>query len=100
MTRPADRPGLLSPSTLAPVEIDLRTVFRVGIALWSAALLVTAALWLAGRLGGHAVPICVAGVLLGGLALLWERRRARHLARVAADAGSPGSDAGSPGSDA
>lgn len=78
MTPPDRRPALLGPSRLAPLDIDLARVILAGIALWAVALLVSAGLTLAGVLHGRAVPICAAGIALGLLALLWERRRRRR----------------------
>ncbi|HQY34092.1 DUF2530 domain-containing protein [Actinotalea sp.] len=84
MSTPPARPSVFAPSTLAPVEIDLRRVFRVGIALWTLALVVVAVATLTGVTTGRAVPICIAGLLLGGLALGWEHRRARRAAALEA----------------
>lgn len=69
---------LLLPSALEPVEVDLRRVFLVGIAVWVVVLVGAVALTLAGVLEGRAVPIAAAGIGLGLLALLWERRRRRR----------------------
>jgi hypothetical protein len=68
------RPRLLDPSRLEPVRLDLRRVFLVGIALWFVALVVTAMLAAAGQVDARMPWICAAGMALGGLALLWERR--------------------------
>ena len=87
-----DRPSVFRRSTLAPVEVDLRRVFWVGIALWAAALVVVVVLTVTDDLTGRAVPICLTGLLLGGAALQWETRRARHEARLA-EAGEPGTSA-------
>lgn len=84
VSTPPARPSVFAPSTLAPVEIDLRRVFWVGIALWALALVVVAVATLAGATTGRAVPICVAGLLLGVLALGWEHRRSRRAAGLAA----------------
>ena len=76
----AARPGaldLLGESRLAPVEIDLGRVFRIGIALWAVAVVVTTALLLADQVEARTVAICVTGLALGFVALAWERRR-RH----------------------
>ncbi|KGM10263.1 DUF2530 domain-containing protein [Cellulomonas carbonis] len=71
MTR---RPRLLEPSRLAPVQLDVRRVFLVGIAVWVVALVVTLVLLGLGRVEGRAVATCATGVVLGLLALVWERR--------------------------
>ncbi|EYR62640.1 hypothetical protein N866_06715 [Actinotalea ferrariae CF5-4] len=72
------RPSLLEPSRLEPVHLDLRKVFLGGIALWTVALVVSLVLVATGQVGVRIPWICAAGVALGGLALLWERRnRAR-----------------------
>ena len=68
------RPSLLEPSRLEPVHLDLRKVFLRGIALWVVALVVAVVLAVAGQIGPRIPWICAAGVALGGLALLWERR--------------------------
>ena len=66
--------AFLEPSRIAPLQVDLRRVFWVGIALWTAALAVVGALALTGAETGRAVWICLAGFALGFLALDWERR--------------------------
>lgn len=68
------RPRLLDPSRLEPVRLDLRKVFLVGIALWAVALVVTVVLAVTGQVDARMPWICAAGIALGGLALLWERR--------------------------
>lgn len=73
------RPRLLDPSRLEPVRLDLRRVFLAGIAAWTVALAVTGVLAVAGQVGARMPWICAAGIALGGLALLWERR---HRGRV------------------
>lgn len=70
--------GLLEPSTLAPVELDLRRVFWIGIALWGVALLVAAVLTATGRTEPRLLWICLTGIALGPVGLLWERRRRAH----------------------
>lgn len=69
------RPRLLEPSRLAPVRLDLRRVFLAGIAIWALALVVSAVLLATGRVEARTVATCAVGVVLGGLALVWERRR-------------------------
>ncbi|HWS57293.1 MAG TPA: DUF2530 domain-containing protein [Actinotalea sp.] len=78
MPTPSERPSLLAPSTLAPVEVDLGRVFRWGIALWGVALVVTGVLALTGRLDAQPVAVCVAGLAIGVGALVWERGRSRR----------------------
>jgi hypothetical protein len=73
------RPRLLDPSRLEPVHLDLRKVFLAGIALWAVALVVTGVLAATGQIGPRMPWICAAGIALGGLALLWERRNRRRL---------------------
>ena len=81
------RPSLLEPSRLEPVELDLRRVFLVGIALWVVALGVTTGLTVWGDLEGRMPWICALGLVLGGMALLWEhRRRRREAAQAELDA--------------
>ncbi len=68
-------PRLLDPSRLAPVPVDMRRVFLVGIALWLVALAVSGVLLATGTVGLNTVVTCATGAALGGLALLWARRR-------------------------
>ncbi|GGC05614.1 hypothetical protein GCM10010972_18520 [Cellulomonas carbonis] len=49
-------------------------MFLVGIAVWVVALVVTLVLLGLGRVEGRAVATCATGVVLGLLALVWERR--------------------------
>lgn len=70
--RPLD---LLGESRLAPVEIDLGRVFRIGIVLWAVAVVVTTVLLLAGQVEARTVAVCATGLALGFVALAWERRR-------------------------
>ena len=72
------RPSLLSPSRLQPLELDLRRVFWLGIALWAVALVVATALAATSLVSWRAVAICATGLVLGFLAVVWERR---HQAR-------------------
>ncbi|WP_246169382.1 hypothetical protein [Actinotalea subterranea] len=79
--RPARRTRLASlaePSSLTPVEIDLRIVFWIGIGAWFVALGVAAVLALQGEVTGRSVATCATGAGLGFLALLWEHRRRRR----------------------
>ena len=75
MTR---EPRLLAPSTLRPVELDLRRVFWVIIALWAVALVALGVVGLVGSVEGRTVAICATGVGLGFAALAWERRHSRR----------------------
>ncbi|WP_298461845.1 DUF2530 domain-containing protein [uncultured Cellulomonas sp.] len=60
-----------------PVEVDMRRVFAVGIALWSVALVVCAVLWRTGAAGTVPVWSCAAGLALGVMGMIWERRHRR-----------------------
>jgi len=63
----------------APVEVDMRRVFAVGIGLWAVALAVCAVLWRVGAAGTIPLWSCGAGLVLGLVGLLWERgRRTPH----------------------
>jgi hypothetical protein len=61
------------PSPPAP-RADLFRVFGAGIGLFAIGLVVTLVLQLAGRGSWESVAICGAGIVLGGLGLLWARR--------------------------
>lgn len=85
-----DRPRLLEPSRLAPVEVDLARVALAGTGLWLVAAVVALVLVVAGPATWTAVHVCVTGVVLGLLAVLWARRRARRTSTGA----DPGTDVG------
>lgn len=61
-----------------PLRVDLRRVVLGGIAAWAVALVVTFVLYLTGSTRGEVVVTCVAGILLGGAGLLWERKHRRE----------------------
>lgn len=65
---------MLRPSELEPVHLDLRRIFWAGIALWVVVLVVALVLWAAGTIDWRVPAISGAGIALGLLALLWERR--------------------------
>ena len=89
--------GLLAPSTLRPVELDLRTVFWVITGCFAVALVVTAVIGLTASIEGRTVAICATGVGLGFLAQGWLRWREASLRRRASatprTAGSTAGDA-------
>ncbi|MCK0116303.1 DUF2530 domain-containing protein [Isoptericola sp. S6320L] len=60
--------------TPPPERVDLRRVILLGIIVWSVALVVLSILALAGQPTGGAVAVCLAGIALGGIGLLWARR--------------------------
>lgn len=70
-----DRPRLLEPSRLDPVDVDLARVTWVGIGLWAVALVVCAVLAGNDRLSPDWVWVCATGIVLGLLAIVWLRRR-------------------------
>lgn len=78
MSQHRPRPRLLEPSRIEPVAVDLRRVFWAGTAAWVVALVVTLVGWQGGTVTGRTVSTCVAGMVLGLAAVLWERRRRRH----------------------
>lgn len=55
----------------------------IGSAVWAVVLMVVIALGLAGRLADwhHPAQVCLAGMVLGGFGVLWERRRRARIAR-------------------
>ncbi|MCK9794699.1 DUF2530 domain-containing protein [Isoptericola sp. 4D.3] len=57
-----------------PLRVDLRRVVLGGIALWAVALVATLVVFVLGRATVEAVVTCVAGIVLGGAGLLWERK--------------------------
>jgi hypothetical protein len=61
------------PSPPAP-RADLLRVFGAGIALFVIGLVVMLVLYLTGRGSLESVWICGAGIVLGGLGMLWARR--------------------------
>ncbi len=67
--------GLLAPSTLRPVELDLGTVFWAITAGFAVALVVTGVMAITGSIEGRTVAICATGVGLGFLAQGWLRWR-------------------------
>ncbi|GEN79941.1 DUF2530 domain-containing protein [Actinotalea fermentans] len=99
--RPGDAlGGLLAPSTLRPVELDLRTVFWTITGGFAVALVVLAVVGLVSSVEGRTVAICAAGVGLGFLAQGWVRWRESSLRRrgaTATDDGAPGGVGGTPG---
>jgi hypothetical protein len=61
-----------------PLKVDLRRVLLAGIAAWAVALVVGFVLLVMGVQDGASVAVCGAGLALGGLGLLWERRNRRR----------------------
>lgn len=59
----------------AVIQVDLRRVVLGGMLAWTVALIACGALYLLGDVGVTAVLTCAAGLALGGLGLLWVRRR-------------------------
>ncbi|WP_265522580.1 DUF2530 domain-containing protein [Oerskovia flava] len=57
-----------------PLVVDLRTVLLAGIALWALALVVGLVLLAVGANTPRLVATSAAGIALGGIGLLWERR--------------------------
>ena len=55
-----------------PVRIDLRKVFLIGTAVWMAALIVCAMLLALHVPALKELVVCVAGVLVGIILLVWE----------------------------
>ncbi len=65
---------LLEPSEFEPTPVDLRQVALIGIGLWAIALATIGVLAAFGVDTGNGAVVCVTGVALGGIGLLWERR--------------------------
>lgn len=55
-----------------PVRVDLRKVFAIGTGLWIVALIVVLILLAVGYSVMPLVTMCVAGVIIGLLLLVWE----------------------------
>lgn len=55
-----------------PVRVDLRKVFLIGTAVWMAALIVCAMLLALHVPALKELVVCVAGVLVGIILLIWE----------------------------
>lgn len=55
-----------------PVRVDLRKVFAIGTGLWIVALIVVLILLAVGYSVMPLVIMCVAGVIIGLLLLVWE----------------------------
>jgi hypothetical protein len=75
--------GLLAPSRLAPVELDLRRVLLAGIGLWLVAGAVCGVLAATGAVDVTAALICATGAALGVVGLGWDRRRRARAERRA-----------------
>lgn len=69
--------GLLQPSTLEPVRLDLGVVFRAGIVVWLVAGAVVAVLLGQDRATAADLWTCATGVVLGVLGARWAARRRR-----------------------
>jgi len=61
-----------------PLEVRLRPVMLVGIAIWAVVLVVAVLTTASGAATGRLCAIAATGIALGGLGLLWERRRQRR----------------------
>lgn len=55
-----------------PVRVDLRIVFSLGTGLWAVALIVFIVLGTMGYKVTEACIVCVSGVIIGLLLLVWE----------------------------
>lgn len=82
-TTPPAAGGLLAPSTLRPVELDLGTVFWAITGAFAIALVVTGVIGLVGSIEGRTVAICATGFGLGFLAQGWLRWRTSAQSRRA-----------------
>jgi len=56
------------------LRVDLRPVILVGIGLWTTALLVSLVLLVLDRATYEPAATCAAGIALGLVGLVWERR--------------------------
>jgi heme O synthase-like polyprenyltransferase len=81
---PAGVRGLLAPSSLRPLDLDLRRVFWTLTGVWAVVLAVVLVLAATRGVEGRTVAICATGVALGFLALAWERRHTAAERRRAA----------------
>lgn len=94
MRKPQDEPdgaparrGLLAPSALRPLELNLRVVFWCITAAWVLALAVVAVIAWRGSVEGRTAAICATGIALGFVAQGWERWHAAAARRRARDDG-------------
>jgi Flp pilus assembly protein TadB len=60
-----------------PIDVDLARVMGVGTAVWGAAAAVVGVLWLLDVAPLRWFAVCVSGVLLGIVGVLWARRNGR-----------------------
>ncbi|GAB2467838.1 DUF2530 domain-containing protein [Xylanimonas ulmi] len=58
-----------------PLNVDLRKVVLAGLAAWALALIVAVILVVADVQEWPAIAVCVSGLALGGLGLLWARKQ-------------------------
>ena len=65
-------PGQRKPDP-APLAVDLTGVFLIGIGAWVIALIVTWFRWRAGSVPLSSTWTCLAGTLLGIIAVAWAR---------------------------
>lgn len=57
-----------------PVAVDLTGVFLFGIGAWVIALIVTGVRWYLGSVPATSALTCIAGIVLGVVAVIWARR--------------------------
>ncbi|MHA7133493.1 DUF2530 domain-containing protein [Oerskovia turbata] len=56
------------------LRVDLRPVILIGMSLWALGLVVSVVLLVLDRTTFELPATCAAGIALGGIGLLWERR--------------------------
>jgi hypothetical protein len=56
------------------LRVDLRPVILIGMSLWTVGLVIAVVLLLLDRATFELPATCVAGIALGAIGLLWERR--------------------------
>lgn len=79
---PIFNPDARKPSP-KPVQVDLRRIFLLGTGLWTVALLILVALKLYGLDTIKPISVCVSGIVIGLLMLVWEHFNRRDYRRLA-----------------
>ena len=75
VVRGTHRLAVVSPEEPKPMDVDIARLFKIGIAIWGVALVVSLLVPALHEADRHWWPwACVAGLVLGGVFLLYLRR--------------------------